>query len=197
MEDSSIDSGFDAPADLKIPIGLGILGIIIGGLALIIAFVVRGKVDRFTTKVDADIEEIHATANKAAAEQGIGGESAKDVEALRQELELLREQVARKFEAIDREGESVKSALVALDRRLNGGNTTSVSRPASGTPSEGQATSASAPSSASGEYTIQPNDNFWKIANKLGCKPADLQELNPDVEPARLRVGQKIKVPAK
>ena len=46
MEDSSIDSGFDAPADLKIPIGIGILGIIIGGLALIIAFVVRGKVDQ-------------------------------------------------------------------------------------------------------------------------------------------------------
>lgn len=189
MEDSSIDSGFDAPADLKIPIGIGILGIIIGGLALIIAFVVRGKVDRFTTKVDSDIEEIHATVNKAAAEQGFGGESAKDVEALRQEIGLLREELARKFEALDQKDKSLEDTLVAINNRVNGSRP--VPRPTS------NASSSSAASNAGGEYTIQPGDNFYKIANKLGCKVVDIQELNPDIEPARLRVGQKIKVPAK
>lgn len=189
MEDSSIDSGFDAPADLKIPIGIGILGIIIGGLALIIAFVVRGKVDRFTTQVDSDVEEIRATVSKAAAEQGIGGESAKDVEMLRQELGLLREELARKFEALDQKDKSLENTLVAINNRVNGSR--APVRPASA--NSGAPTS----SNASGEYTIQAGDSFYKIANKIGCKVAELQELNPDVEPARLRVGQKIKVPAK
>lgn len=197
MEDSSIDSGFDAPADLKFPIGIGILGIIIGGLGLIIAFMGRGKVERFTAKIDADLEEIRATVNKAAAEQGIGGESAQELDALRQELKLLQEQVARKFEAVDRKDESIEAALVTLDNRVNGrrnnaGTTSSGNnnRPADPAP-------ANTGSNASGEYTVQTGDNFWKIANKLGCKPADIQDLNPDIDPSRLRVGQKIKVPAK
>ena len=73
MEDSSMDTGFDAPADLKIPIALGLLGLIVGGLALIIVFVDRGKISRFTEKVDADIEDVRATVNKTAAGQDAGG----------------------------------------------------------------------------------------------------------------------------
>ena len=191
MEDSSIDSGFDAPADLKIPIGIGILGIIIGGLALIIAFVVRGKVDRFTTKVDSDIEEIHATVSKAAAEQGIGGEGSKDAEALRQELSLLREEMARKFEALEQKDKSLEDAVVAINNRVNG------RRPAAPVPvNSGTTTGSSAAAPASGEYVIQNGDTFTKIAKKVGCKVSELTALNPDIEPARLRVGQKIKVPA-
>ena len=190
MEDSSIDSGFDAPADLKIPIGIGILGIIIGGLALIIAFVVRGKVDRFTTKVDSDIEEIHATVSKAAAEQGIGGEGSKDAEALRQELSLLREEMARKFEALEQKDKSLEDAVVAINNRVNG------RRPAAPAPVNSGTTGSSAAAPASGEYVIQNGDTFTKIAKKVGCKVSELTALNPDIEPARLRVGQKIKVPA-
>ena len=54
-----------------------------------------------------------------------------------------------------------------------------------------------AAAAAGGEYKVEPGDNFWKIARKFDCKPADIEALNPDVDPARLRVGQKIKVPAK
>ncbi len=190
MEDSSIDSGFDAPADLKIPIGIGILGIIIGGLALIIAFVVRGKVDRFTTKVDSDIEEIHAIASKATAEQGLG-ENSKDAEALRQELSLLREEMARKFEALEQKDKSLEDTVVAIDKRVNG------RRPAAPVPvASGASAGSSATASSSGEYVIQKDDTFTKIAKKVGCKVSELTDLNPDIEPARLRIGQKIKVPA-
>lgn len=191
MEDSSIDTGFDAPADQKIPIALGILGIIVGGLALIIAFVVRGKVDRFTEKVSTDLDGIHETVN--AAGPGLANESAKEVETLRHELDLLREQFARKLESVDKENESLRAALIALDKRLNN----PAPRPASSGSSVPAGNGNTTASGSSGEYTIQAGDNFWKIATKFGCKPADIQELNPDVEPARLRVGQKIKVPAK
>lgn len=192
MEDSSIDSGFDAPADLKIPIGIGILGIIIGGLALIIAFVVRGKVDRFTTNVDSEIDEIRMTVNKAAAGQGFDSEGTKEIDALRQELGLLREELARKFEALDQKDKALEDTIISVNGRVNTRRPTNAQSETPVQPTESTATASS-----SGEYTIQPADTFTKIAKKLGCKVSDLTDLNPDVEPARLRVGQKIKVPAK
>lgn len=200
MEDSSIDTGFDAPADLKIPIGIGIAGIIIGGLALIIAYVDRGKIDRVTTKIGAEIEEVRQDVNRAVAGQGVSGESAKEVAALREELESLRAQVAASFESVNSNYATLSETVNSLSNRRNAGaprGSAAANNRSGGngaTPAAG--TSANA-ASVSGEYTIQAGDNFWKIANKLGCKTADLQELNPDVEPARLRVGQKIKVPAK
>lgn len=195
MEDSSIDTGFDAPADLKIPIGIGIAGIIIGGLALIIAYVDRGKIDRVTTKISAEVEEVRQDVNRAVAGQGVSGESAKEIAALREELESLRAQVATSFESVNSNYATLSETVNALSNRRNAGvarGNTAANR------SSGNGAGASAnASAASGEYTIQSGDNFWKIATKFGCKVSEIQELNPDVDSARLRVGQKIKVPAK
>lgn len=191
MEDSSLDTGFDAPADLKIPIGIGIAGIIIGGLALIIAYVDRGKIERFTTKMNADIEEVRQDASRAAAGQGVNGESAREIAALREELEALRAQVTSSFDSVSANYTALSETVNALSTR-RGGNAA-----AGNAGSARPANNATSAASTSGEYTIVAGDNFWKIARKLGCKVADLENLNPDVESARLRVGQKIKVPTK
>ncbi|MED4841532.1 GH25 family lysozyme [Weizmannia sp. CD-2023] len=44
-------------------------------------------------------------------------------------------------------------------------------------------------------YTIKKGDTFWDIAQKYGCSVAEIQKLNPKVDPKKLQVGQKIKVP--
>ncbi|MBB6446862.1 LysM peptidoglycan-binding domain-containing protein [Bacillus benzoevorans] len=41
-------------------------------------------------------------------------------------------------------------------------------------------------------YVIQPGDTFYKISKELGVTVASIQELNPGVEPAKLKVGQSI-----
>ncbi|MGN0834616.1 MAG: LysM peptidoglycan-binding domain-containing protein [Candidatus Spyradosoma sp.] len=199
MEDSSMDTGFDAPADLKIPIGLGILGIIVGGLALIIAFVDRGKVSRFTEKVDADIEDVRATVNKTAAGQDAGG-NAKEVAELRRELEALRAQVAASFESVNANHETLAQTVESLSRRRGAAPAADGNAPrgnAAAQQPQQRASTETPAAAATGEYKIEPGDNFWKIAKKFGCKVADLEALNPDVDSSRLRVGQKIKVPAK
>lgn len=43
-------------------------------------------------------------------------------------------------------------------------------------------------------YTVQPGDTFGSIAARLGTTAADLERLNPGVDPTTLRVGQKIRV---
>jgi LysM repeat protein len=43
-------------------------------------------------------------------------------------------------------------------------------------------------------YTVQSGDTFGTIATKEGTTVAKLEQLNPDVSPTALRVGQKIRV---
>jgi LysM repeat protein len=48
-----------------------------------------------------------------------------------------------------------------------------------------------------GEYVIKAGDTFAKIARAQGFSLADLQSVNPGVDSAKLKVGQKIKLPKK
>lgn len=43
-------------------------------------------------------------------------------------------------------------------------------------------------------YTIERNDTLESIATKTGTTVAQLQKLNPGINPTALRVGQKIRV---
>ncbi|HEY3550081.1 MAG TPA: LysM domain-containing protein [Gaiellaceae bacterium] len=43
-------------------------------------------------------------------------------------------------------------------------------------------------------YTIEPNDTLESIATKTGTTVAQLQRLNPGINPTALRVGQRIRV---
>ena len=43
-------------------------------------------------------------------------------------------------------------------------------------------------------YTIEPNDTLESIATKTGATVAQLEKLNPGINPTALRVGQTIRV---
>ena len=58
---------------------------------------------------------------------------------------------------------------------------------------------AAAPA-GSQEYEVKSGDSFWKIAAKelgSGARYGEIAKLNPGVDSATLRVGQKILVPEK
>ncbi|MDR7238729.1 SH3 domain-containing protein [Neobacillus drentensis] len=46
-------------------------------------------------------------------------------------------------------------------------------------------------------YVIKTGDNFTKISKALNISVASIQELNPTVDSAKLKIGQAIKIPAK
>lgn len=48
---------------------------------------------------------------------------------------------------------------------------------------------------SSSEYVIKSGDTFTKISKTLGISLSTIKELNPTVDPAKLKIGQKIKVP--
>lgn len=46
------------------------------------------------------------------------------------------------------------------------------------------------------QYKIEKGDNFYTIAKKLKTTTKKIIEANPNVDPARLKIGQMINVPA-
>lgn len=50
---------------------------------------------------------------------------------------------------------------------------------------------------ADGTYTIAAGDTFAKVARKFGVRLDSIEAENPGVDPARLKVGQKIRIPKK
>ena len=72
------------------------------------------------------------------------------------------------------------------------GNATPLSSGASAAP----AASASAPRAGSGTYTVASGDTLGSIARKHGVKTGDLATLNTITDPAKLRVGQVLRLPA-
>ncbi|WP_286231267.1 LysM peptidoglycan-binding domain-containing protein [Neobacillus mesonae] len=48
---------------------------------------------------------------------------------------------------------------------------------------------------SSSEYVIKSGDTYTKIAKELRTSVLSIQELNPTVDPYKLKIGQKIKIP--
>jgi LysM repeat protein len=55
---------------------------------------------------------------------------------------------------------------------------------------------APAPESAATEYVVVKGDSFSKIAKKFGVTVKAVEAANPGVEPTKLKVGQKLSIPA-
>lgn len=47
---------------------------------------------------------------------------------------------------------------------------------------------------ADGSYTVQPGDTLWKIAQKFGISTAQLQQLNPSIQPDSIYPGLVLRV---
>jgi LysM repeat protein len=55
---------------------------------------------------------------------------------------------------------------------------------------------APAPAPSETEYVVIKGDSLWKIAKKNGVTLKALEEANPGVDAAKLKVGQKLTIPA-
>ncbi|MFZ7946948.1 SH3 domain-containing protein [Neobacillus sp. 19] len=61
---------------------------------------------------------------------------------------------------------------------------------------QSDSTSNSGTSISSTVYVIKGGDTYTKISKALGVSVASIQALNPTVEPTKLKIGQKINIPA-
>ncbi len=52
-----------------------------------------------------------------------------------------------------------------------------------------------APEAAGTEYVVIKGDSLWKIAKKNGVTIKAIEAANPNIDPAKLKVGQKLSIP--
>lgn len=162
-----------------LPIGgiiVGVIGLLIGGFAAIKVSSLQKTVADQQLKIDR-IDTIEASATSAAS----------NVEAVKKNLEGAINSTNEGFKFFNSKLESVATNVARLDEEMK-------KKPAAVATKGG----SSGPVTAGpGEYVIKSGDSFAKIARANGVSMQDIAAVNPGVNSASLKIGQKIKLPKK
>lgn len=81
-------------------------------------------------------------------------------------------------------GSSADDQTTSTQRTSTSRTTTQTTRTTRTSPSQGRRRS----------FTVRAGDNFSTVAEATGLSVDELAELNPDVDPNELRVGQRLKL---
>jgi LysM repeat protein len=162
-----------------LPVGaiiVGVIALLLGGYAAITLSKVNTRLADHDNKL-ARVEAVEAAANSASAAADRTG---KDVQALRQQTQSgfneISEAIRNLVTTVTKIEESAKKPVVAAKDGKKGGEA-AVAGP--------------------NEYIVKSGDGGTKIASANGVSVKDLQAVNPGVDWTKLKVGQKLKLPAK
>ncbi len=159
---------------------LPLVGVIAGGLALVLSIVALVKLSTLQKSVAAHDEAINSKI--PALEASVSAAAAKadtDIKGLRTGIQTALDQVGNEIGTINAKITKIEEAM---------------KKPA---PAAGKA-GAAAPTgvlNADGTYTIGSGDTLSKVARKFGVRTDSIEAENPGLDPAKLRVGQKIRIP--
>ncbi len=162
---------------------LPLVGVIAGALGLILSVVALVKLSTLKKDVDALAAEIPAKISTLEGDlRTATTKNESDNRALREgvqnALNQLGDQIGALRGQVTKIEEAQKARAAAPGGKGGGGAPTGVLN-------------------ADGTYSVAPGDTLAKIARKFAVKVDAIEAENPGLDPARLKVGQKIKVPKK
>ena len=162
---------------------LPVAGVIVGVLALVLSGVALAKISSAKKEISAQVEPLSARIDEAETKSNSAAASADkasgSINKLASDTQAAFTQVAQELGNIRGEITKVQEAKVAKAPAKDG-------KAAAGPVVAGP-----------DEYVIKAGDTFAKIARAHGTTIADLQTVNNGVDSSKLKVGQKIKLPAK
>jgi LysM repeat protein len=168
---------------------LPIAGVIVGGLALVLAIVALVKLSTLqkTVGLQADqvakIESIESevrTASAAATKTG-------------SDLNSLRTGIQAPFDQIGTAIGEIKARVAVVEEAQKA----RAAAPAAKGGKGGAPGVVTGTVDASGNYSVAPGDTISKIAKKFATRVDAIEAENPGLNPTKLNVGQKIKIPKK
>lgn len=158
-------------------------GVILGAIALLLGIFTMVKATKVEKAVTAQGDEI---AKIASLESEVRSSAAKSESDLRN----LRENIQKAFNDVSATFGEVNAKLTKMEEAMK--------KPAPAAGAAAKAGTAPAPTgvlNADGTYTVAAGDNLTRIAQKFGQRVDAILAENPGLEPTRLRVGQKIRIP--
>jgi LysM repeat protein len=160
---------------------LPIAGVLVGVLALVLSGVALAKISSAKKEISAQVEPLSLRIDEAEAQSRNAASSAdkaaSGISKLASDTQAAFTQVAQELGNIRGEITKVQEAKVA--------------------PKAAGKTAAGPVTAGPDEYIVKGGDTGYKIATAHNVSVADLQAVNPGVSWTALKVGQKIKLPAK
>jgi LysM repeat protein len=172
MDTLSHDSNSSGNVLTYVGVGAGVLALILSGTALF-------KLSQLQKTVAAHDAEIPRIASVEGELRAATAKTESDMKGLREGVQNALNQVGEQLGAINAKLVKIEEAQKA--------------KPVAGKP-------GAAPTgvlNADGTYSIAPGDTLAKIARKFAVKLDAIEAENPGLDPARLKVGQKIRIPKK
>ncbi len=197
-QDMDSGSGFGA----LLPMGLGLLGLVLGGAGLYFGLGAKSQLGTVSTEQAALREQIAQVDGKLP---GISAQiqtlQANGPEALRTELTQKMETLVSAINENRRELNETRTSLAAVAKatpaRASGKTADVATTGGAATPVPAHSGPADTAPAAAGTHTIAKGEYFATVAKKYGVPVAALEKLNPGVDSRKLKVGQSIKVPTK
>ena len=168
---------------------LPIAGVIVGGLALVLAIVALVKFSTLQKVVGAQadqvakIDSIESDAHSASA---AAAKASGDVNSLRSGLKDPFDQIGAAIGEVKARLTSIEDAQKAR-----------AAAPAAKGGKGGAPGVVTGTVDANGNYTVAPGDTLSKIAKKFAVRVDALEAENPGLDPTKVKIGQKIKIPKK
>jgi LysM repeat protein len=205
MEYDSMDEDTEPTSGNMIPIALAVLGIVLGAAGLYFGFNVNNRLNLVDTSIqesstssaeieksvtffDARIaqleEQLSDQSNMLNRLRAYSSQSEQAIKQLSSELNKDREQIVK----MARQLNEIKAAIAQT-------NTSSDTSNAELTNVSDSETQAPATTGKERTYTIESGDTFARIAARFGVSVGAIINANPDADPRRLAIGQKIMIP--
>ncbi len=163
---------------------LPVAGVIVGVLAIVLSAVSLAKISSVKKDLSAQIEPLAGKVDDADSKATNAAAAADKVNA---SVTKLASDTQAAFTSVAQEMGNIR------------GEITKVQESAKAPVKAGKGDKAAKEPVVAGpdEYVIKAGDTFRKIATANGVTSAEIAAVNPNVNPAKLHVGQKIKLPAK
>jgi len=158
------------------------VGVFAGVLALILAIVALVQLSGLKKTVAAQGDEVAKISTIENEVHSAAAKSDNDMKQLRDGVQNALNQVGTEIGAI--KGQVAKLEEAAKKPVVTGGK-------------GGKGGVVTGTVDADGNYAVAPGDTLSKIAKKFATRVDAIEAENPGLDPAHLRVGQKVKIPKK
>ena len=165
---------------------LPLVGVIAGGLALVLAIVALVKLSTLQKTVTAQGDEVAKIATVEGEVRSAAAKSETDMKALRDGIQNALNNVGTTIGEINAKITKIEEAQRAR-----------AAAPAAGGKGGKGGGVVTGTVDANGDYAVAPGDTLSKIAKKFATRVDAIEADNPGLDPAKLKVGQKIKIPKK
>ncbi len=181
MDTLSHDSNSSGNVLTYVGIGAGVLALILSGVAL----AKLSTLQKTVTAHEAEIPRIASVEGDVRAATAATTKMEGDMKGLREGVQNALNQVGEQLGAINAKLAKVEEAQKAKPV------------PVAAAPGGKPGAAPTGVLNADGTYSIAPGDTLAKVARKFAIKRDAIEAENPGLDPTKLKVGQKIRIPKK